>query len=134
MKSNDNLKIKAKKKNKVIVILRLIMIIITIYSILRVSYALNYDNLNYHNFFDVLYKRLLNPFPFVITYNHYSLSVLLIWIIAWIFKLKEKAIPKVDYEWQGIEQGSNRFYTKSEVDDFIEKKTDPIVPLFDYKV
>lgn len=133
MSKKNNLQIKSKKNNKFLIFIRILMIFISIYLMLRISYAVNYDNLNYSNFTDVLYKRIINPFPFVLTYNHYSLSVLFFWLLISAFKLKENATPKADNQWKGIEQGSNNFYTKKEIEDFLEKKTDPIVPLFEFE-
>ena len=122
--SNNNV-INGKKNNNGLKIFLIICLILTIYLILRISYALNYDSSR--NIFNACIDRILNPFPFKLTFNYYSLSVFMVWLLVYALVIKEQAKPKADSKWMGKEHGSNDFYTKGEVEDFIQKKTDPII-------
>ena len=126
--------IQGKKNNWFLVVIVLIIILLTLYLILRTSYVLIYDKPNYLKFFQVLLNRLINPVPFVICFHPYSLCFLSIHLIIWALDLKQRAMPKPDAKWQGKEHGSNDFYTKAEMDDFREKKTDPIIPFTDEEI
>lgn len=123
---NDSQIIQKKPKNGFKVFLG-VCLVISIYLMLRISYVLNYDDLRNNDFFNMLFKRIINPLPFELTFNYYSMFVSMFWLLIYAMVIKEKAKPKADSKWMDKEHGSNDFYSKEEVEDFISKKTDSII-------
>lgn len=136
MKKKDNglSKITGKNKNNYNIILFVICLFITLYVILRISYVLNFESYNSISVYSKIVDKIFNPFPFIITFNYYSLLVLLFWMLILALKLKEDATPKPDSQWKDIEHGSNHFYSKDEMRDFADKKTDKIVQFLPYEI
>lgn len=124
-------KTKKKKNIKIILIIFAILILLTLYLQGHTSYILNTNDVSYTNFFHYLLESIIkNPFN-CFHYNVYALMWWLVWLVIFAFWLSQINKPKADEKWRNIEHGSNDFQNDTEIDTFLEEKTDEIVPFTD---